>query len=193
MNRRKKKVHNDLSLVSRGLFDNGTSAEITFGREGDEDAGVNQETASQLIQDALAATGHSSVAFAVENPDYQPGSARRFTNWIVKLALPVAEAKSVFSELEKVTNSQPVFPLANKIGGRVAGDLRTKAFAAIFVSLVGIIAYIWFRFQKIYYGVAAVIAVVHDVLVTLGVIALSACRLAGPRAFRGPDAGEVPD
>ncbi|TWU23812.1 protein translocase subunit SecD [Bythopirellula polymerisocia] len=166
---------NDLGTsVSRGLFDNGTSAEITFGREGDEDAGVNQETASQLIQDALAATGHSSVAFAVENPDYQPGSARRFTNWIVKLALPVAEAKSVFSELEKVTNSQPVFPLANKIGGRVAGDLRTKAFAAIFVSLVGIIAYIWFRFQKIYYGVAAVIAVVHDVLVAIGMIALSA-------------------
>ncbi len=155
-------------------FAAGTGAEIVFGRMGDDDAGVNQETASQLIQDALAATGHGSVAFSVDNPDYQPGSARRFTHWNVKLALPMAESEDVFAELEKVTNKRPVFPLANKIGGRVAGDLRTKAFAAVFVSLVGIIAYIWFRFQKIYYGVAAVIALIHDVLVAIGMIALSA-------------------
>ncbi|QEG35039.1 protein translocase subunit SecD [Bythopirellula goksoeyrii] len=155
-------------------FASGTSAEIVFGSDGDEDAGVNQETASQLLQDALAATGHGSVAFSVDNPEYQPGSARRFVKWNVKLALPVEESESVFSELEKATNNQPVFPLANKIGGRVADDLRTKAFAAVFVSLVGIIAYIWFRFQKIYYGVAAVIALIHDVLVSIGMIALSA-------------------
>ena len=160
--------------ASRDPFANGTSAEIVFGEEGDEDAGVNQETASQLIQDALAATEHASVAFSVDNPEYQPGSARRFTHWNVKLALPLTEAEAVFKELENVTNSQPVFPLANKIGGRVAGDLRTKAFAAVFVSLVGIIAYIWFRFNKIYYGVAAVIALIHDVLVAIGMIALSA-------------------
>lgn len=155
-------------------FAAGTGAEIVFGRKGDEDAGVNQETASQLIQDALSATGHGSVAYSVDNPDYQPGSARRFTNWNVKLALPMAESEGVFAQLEKVTNKRPVFPLANKIGGRVAGDLRTKAFAAVFVSLVGIIAYIWFRFQKIYYGVAAVVALIHDVLVAIGMIALSA-------------------
>ena len=162
------------SVYSGDPFANGTSAQITFGAEGEADAGVNHETATQLIQDALAATDHGSVAFAIDNPDYQPGSARRFTTWNVKVALPIAEAKKVFSELENVTNHQPVFPLANKIGGRVAGDLRTKAFAAVFVSLIGIIAYVWFRFHKIYYGVAAVIAVVHDVLISIGMIALSA-------------------
>ena len=36
-----------------------------------------------------------------------------------------------------------------------------------------IIAYLWFRFNSLTYGLAAVIAVVHDVLVTLGAVAVS--------------------
>lgn len=157
-------------------FANGTSAVLKFGNGArDEDAGVNYETVSQMIEDALKSTNHSGVAYKVENdnPEYQIGSARRFAEWEVKLALPSSESKEVLNQLEKVTNSHPVFPLANKIGGRVAGDLRTKALAAIVVSLLGIIAYIWFRFQKVMYGLAAVIALIHDVLVTLGMIALS--------------------
>ena len=72
-----------------------------------------------------------------------------------------------------MTNNRPIFPLANKIGGRVAGDMKTKAVAAIVISFIGIVAYIWFRFQGVIYGFAAVVALVHDVLLTLGVIGLS--------------------
>jgi SecD/SecF fusion protein len=42
----------------------------------------------------------------------------------------------------------------------------------LLLSLVFITAYIWFRFQKVAYGLAAVIALVHDVVITLGIIAL---------------------
>ncbi len=52
--------------------------------------------------------------------------------------------------------------------------MKTKAIAAILISLVGIVAYIWFRFQNVAYGLAAVVALIHDVLITLGMIALSA-------------------
>ena len=37
-----------------------------------------------------------------------------------------------------------------------------------------IVIYIWFRFEKVYFGLAAVVALAHDVLVTLGAIALGA-------------------
>ena len=40
-------------------------------------------------------------------------------------------------------------------------------------SLILILAYIWFRFSQVMFGVAGVVAVVHDVLVTLGALALS--------------------
>jgi SecD/SecF fusion protein len=44
------------------------------------------------------------------------------------------------------------------------------------------VAYIWFRFQKLSYGLAAVIALLHDVLITLGIVAL--CHwLAAPLGF----------
>ena len=118
----KDQTDNGVSLnIGTDPFENGSSAQVAFGAEGDEAGAVNNETASQLIQNALSATGHGSVAFSVENPDYQAGSARRFNTWDIKLALPVEQAQAVFDELEKVTNSQPIFPLANKIGGRVAG------------------------------------------------------------------------
>ena len=44
---------------------------------------------------------------------------------------------------------------------------------ATFASWVIIIAYLWWRFHSFTYGLAAVLAVVHDVLITLGAIAVS--------------------
>lgn len=156
-------------------FVGGTSALINFQKgSAKKKVLVGYDAAVQLVQDALKATGHSDAALEVSNPEYVIGSARGFSQWQVKLALPEDQAKEVFSQLESETSSQPVFPLANKIGGRVAGDMTTDAVAAILISLLGIVAYIWFRFQRIEYGLAAVVALVHDVLVTLGMIALSA-------------------
>ena len=52
--------------------------------------------------------------------------------------------------------------------GAIAGEqLRSKAIAVTLAALVGILIYIAFRFEWTY-GAAAVIAVFHDVLVTLG-------------------------
>jgi preprotein translocase subunit SecF len=58
--------------------------------------------------------------------------------------------------------------LATDAVGAVAGaQLRNKAIAVTLAALVGILMYIAFRFEWTY-GAAAVIAVFHDVLVTLG-------------------------
>ena len=58
-----------------------------------------------------------------------------------------------------------------QIGPRVGSELRTKAANAIILSWVAIIIYIWYRFH-FKWGLAAVLALVHDTLVTLGFIAL---------------------
>ena len=167
-------------LVLKDIFEGGTQAKLSFGKgTSSSEVLIGYDAAINLIQDALTATGNNDVAVEISHPDYVIGSARRFGEWDVKLALPVGKAEQVFEELESMTSSKPVFPLANKIGGRVASDMKTSAIAAILISLIGIVAYIWFRFQRVEYGLAAVVALVHDVLVTLGMIALSAFVVSG--------------
>ena len=60
---------------------------------------------------------------------------------------------------------------AQSVGPKVGQDLRRQAVMATLYALGGILVYIAFRFEWIY-GVAAVLAVFHDVLVTLGIFAL---------------------
>ena len=58
-----------------------------------------------------------------------------------------------------------------EFGPQVGEDLRNRAIYVTLAALAGMLIYIAFRFEWIY-GVAAVIAVFHDVLVTLGVFSL---------------------
>jgi preprotein translocase SecF subunit len=58
-----------------------------------------------------------------------------------------------------------------KIGPKVGAELRKGAIFAVVFSLIAIMIYVGFRFKFIY-GVGAVVALFHDVLVTLGVISL---------------------
>ncbi len=68
--------------------------------------------------------------------------------------------------------SSPVFEEVNAFDTSVANDTKLDAIYAILASLVMIVCYMWFRFEKVYFGLAAVVALAHDVLVTLGCIAL---------------------
>ena len=58
------------------------------------------------------------------------------------------------------------------VGPRVSGEIQQKAIQAILLALMGIIIYMNFRFKEYRYGLAAVAAVFHDVLITLGALAL---------------------
>ncbi|HEY3742879.1 MAG TPA: protein translocase subunit SecF [Bryobacteraceae bacterium] len=57
------------------------------------------------------------------------------------------------------------------VGPRVGAELRTKALLATLYALGGMLIYIAFRFEWIY-GVAAVIAVFHDTIITLGLFSI---------------------
>ena len=55
------------------------------------------------------------------------------------------------------------------MGPKIGEELKNDAVSAILVSILLIVVYVWFRFKRIQYGIAAVVALVHDVLITLGV------------------------
>src|SRR5271169_5401942 len=57
------------------------------------------------------------------------------------------------------------------VGPKVGGQLRRQAVLATLYALAGMLVYIAFRFEWVY-GAAAVIAVFHDVLITLGFFSL---------------------
>ena len=57
------------------------------------------------------------------------------------------------------------------VGPKVGGDLRRQAIYVTLAALAAMLVYIWFRFELIY-GVAAVVATFHDVLITLGFFSL---------------------
>ena len=57
------------------------------------------------------------------------------------------------------------------VGPQVGLQLQTQAKLAILYSLLGMLAYLWFRFELIY-GVAAVVACFHDTLITVGAFSL---------------------
>ena len=59
----------------------------------------------------------------------------------------------------------------DKIGPKVGAELRRNAVYAVMASLIAIGIYVGFRFKFIY-GVGAVVALFHDVLVTLGLVSI---------------------
>jgi preprotein translocase subunit SecF len=58
------------------------------------------------------------------------------------------------------------------VGPQVGKQLQAQARRAVLYSLAGMLVYLWFRFELIY-GVAAVVAVFHDTLITMGAFSLT--------------------
>lgn len=76
---------------------------------------------------------------------------------------------------ETMRNAFPDNPVQEisqeKVGPKIGAELRNDAFWAIIYSLLGIIAYITWRFE-FKFSIAAITALVHDVLITLGIFSL---------------------
>jgi preprotein translocase subunit SecF len=58
------------------------------------------------------------------------------------------------------------------VGPTAGKQLQHQAWLATIYSLIGMLVYLWFRFELIY-GVAAVVAVFHDTLITVGFFSLT--------------------
>lgn len=58
------------------------------------------------------------------------------------------------------------------VGPQVGEELKLKGLYAIIFSMLGILTYIWFRFEW-QFGIAAIVALMHDAVATIGLFALT--------------------
>lgn len=72
----------------------------------------------------------------------------------------------------EVSLSDP-FKRIISIGSSVASEMKSRAALALFFACLAIIVYIWFRFGELKFGVSAVLALIHDVLITIGAVAIA--------------------
>lgn len=87
-------------------------------------------------------------------PDIQTGHVSTRVEEILKANLPENPATVLSAE---------------EVGPSVSAHLREQALLAIFWAMVGILIYIWWRFD-FRFAVAATVATVHDVLAVLGIL-----------------------
>lgn len=144
-----------------------SQAELTF------DERLNADTLEELIKETATELNFTEPDLVLSNEDWDGASSQPFRNWKVQLSSPPDEATQILQRLGTRLSETPVWLAADQIGGSVAGNKTRQALIAVAASLLGIIAYLWVRFQHVYYGVAAVVAVIHDVIVTIVAIAVS--------------------
>ncbi len=61
----------------------------------------------------------------------------------------------------------------SSFSSQISGAMQAKAGQALFLSLMAVVLYVWLRFGRLGYGLAAIAALVHDVSIALGLIAVS--------------------
>ena len=127
---------------------------------------------SSELKTSLTEAGLEGVHIQ-ELMDYQGEGANAF---IIRTS---EEDKAVVYTALEGANCQPMeqtegtedLSYIKQIGPRVGEELRGKAANAIIMAMVFIVLYVWYRFQ-LKWGIAAVAALLHDILITLGILAI---------------------
>ncbi|RMF99510.1 MAG: protein translocase subunit SecD, partial [Planctomycetota bacterium] len=132
---------------------------------------ISYERVEELLQ---AAMGDREIPYEISNDSYRRGDTETYKEWEITLQAPSDEGMAILNRLKEEVENTPYFPSSNTIGGKVAVKTRWLALWALIGSLFCIVGYLWVRFTRVSYGLAAVVALVHDVLTTLSMIALSA-------------------
>jgi len=110
-----------------------------------------------------------SRAFPGETFEVQNfGGAQEF---LVRTAQVITSESDFEQKLQEALGTTLRVDRVETVGPRVGKELRRQAVVAILLALVLMLAYIWFRFNLLF-GVGAVLALFHDVLITLGIYTL---------------------
>ena len=75
----------------------------------------------------------------------------------------------------KVVDPEIRFAAVESVGPKVSGELIKTAFYAVGAATLGILAYIWLRFEW-QFAIGGVVALIHDVLLTVGLFAVLQLR-----------------
>jgi SecD/SecF fusion protein len=146
--------------------------------EGAGKAKINAKQLRDALSAAATAAGFTLVDAQIELypkglENWTPDSSLGAEEWTVTIPFNAADTNTIGSKLKDQIRTQPVWQSISKIEASVASEMQQRAWAGLALSLIFIVAYIWFRFQNLAYGIAAVVALIHDVLITLAFIAVS--------------------
>lgn len=147
-------------------------------------ARIEVHFASPVDVDAVRARLQKPLAQSVVTPlgDTAAKTAKDLTvEWVAPIALRTWQvADAVNKELVGLpgADNKPVllsdpFPAAQEMQGRLVNDLRNAAIGALILSWALIVLYLRVRFHEYKYGIAAVVALIHDVLVALIAVVLA--------------------
>lgn len=140
-------------------FSGGTSTTINF----DKDYTLDEldKNLAPLIEDV---TGDADVQFQKVND----GNAV-----VVKTrTLDLDEREQLNSSLEDKYGIKESDITSENISSTISGEMRRSSMIAVIVAVILILFYIWIRFSDIRFATSAIIALLHDVLVTLAVYAV---------------------
>lgn len=151
-----------LAIAIRGLnfgvdFTGGYTIEV----------GYDQSADLTAIRSALA---------TADLPDSQVQTFGTSTEVLIRMApkegfTGANVSSEVLRVLAEASDSEVTMRRVEFVGPQVGEELREKGGLAVLAALFGIIVYIWFRFEK-KFSVGSVLALVHDVVITVGFFAL---------------------
>lgn len=83
-----------------------------------------------------------------------------------------AQFELKMNEAFKKAGQECVIVAKDNVGPTIGKELRFNAILSVILAWIGILLYVWFRFGKfgLGFGVAAVLGLVHDTIITLGFI-----------------------
>jgi len=166
-----------VSLVTKGL---NTGVDFTGGRN--YVIAFNQEVETTDIQDQLAATfGEAPTVITYGSKS----TVRVTTKHLIDDDRPEVDSiiKAEMFEglnsyldddatLDEFMNGQDYIISSHKVGPTIADDIKRTAVLVIFASLLIIFLYILARFRNWQFGLGALAALVHDVLIVLGLFSI---------------------
>jgi len=120
-----------------------------------------------VVKERLMKAGALSCLIEREE---EPSNDEEVTH--VSLKLPKGEAKAMEKRIVEAFELPDPFKLVVGIGATVAGEMKDRAFLALIFAMSAIIFYIWFRFGDLKFGIAAVVALAHDVTIAMGALAI---------------------
>jgi len=131
--------------------------------------GSNLGLGNVELQAITQASGKEALRLSVRKQEAAEGAGnddRAQQEALTKVRTAVAE-KYPSAALAENTLSVQV------LGTKVSGELKTKGALAVILALIMVLLYIWVRFEW-QFGLGAVLALAHDVILTIGVFSLTA-------------------
>ncbi|HET6424032.1 MAG TPA: protein translocase subunit SecD [Planctomycetaceae bacterium] len=141
---------------------------------GDKEGTSKYDAASGLIEVDGDVAAEKDVAATT--------TAEKYTEMTAKAVSQIDQADfaTALNAMAARMASNPAFEEVNSFDTSVAVETQRDAIIAMLASLVMIVIYIWFRFENLYFGFAAVVALFHDVVVTLVSVCLAAWLYGTP-------------